>query len=46
MAYKNVKEEEIKRVANLYKDKIPLKLYNAMMNYVVIQKFKSALTYK
>ena len=30
------KEQEIKRIANLYKDKIPLKLYNAMMNYVVI----------
>ena len=36
MAYKNAKEKEIKRVANLYKDKIPLKLYNAMMNYTVI----------
>jgi len=34
-AYKNYKEKIIKKVANKYKDKIPLKLYNALINYQV-----------
>ena len=34
-AYKEAKEKEIKRVADLYKDKIPQKLYEAMYNYEV-----------
>lgn len=33
--YKEAKEKEIKRVADLYKDKIPQKLYNAMYNYEI-----------
>lgn len=33
--YKIEKEKEIKRVANIYKNKIPLILYRAMMNYEV-----------
>ena len=33
--YKFRKEKEIKRVADLYKDKIPTKLYEAMYNYKV-----------
>lgn len=33
--YKNAKEEEVKRLANKYKSKIPKKLYDAMMTYVV-----------
>ena len=33
--YKEAKEKEIKRVADLYKDKIPQKLYEAMYNYEV-----------
>lgn len=34
-AYKEAKEKEIKRVADLYKDKIPQKLYEAMYSYEV-----------
>ena len=34
-AYKIAKEQYIKEVANEYKDKIPQKLYDAMMNYEV-----------
>lgn len=34
-AYKNYKEELIKQVANEYKEKIPTKLYNAMITYEV-----------
>lgn len=34
-SYKKVKEEYIKEVADLYKDKIPQKLYEAMYNYEV-----------
>ena len=33
--YKKAKEENIKRVADYYKDKIPLKLYEAMYRYDV-----------
>ncbi len=33
--YKEFKEKYIKEVANLYKDKIPQKLYNALINYEV-----------
>ena len=33
--YKEAKEKEIKRVADLYKDKIPQKLYKAMYSYEV-----------
>lgn len=33
--YKEAKEKEIKRVADLYKDKIPQKLYEAMYSYEV-----------
>jgi hypothetical protein len=33
--YKQFKENYIKEVANDYKDKIPPKLYNALMNYIV-----------
>lgn len=33
--YKNAKEQEIKRVAQLYKDIIPDKLYKAMINYII-----------
>ena len=33
--YKNRKEQEIKRVADLYKNKIPKNLYDAMYNYQV-----------
>ena len=35
MDYKNKKEQEIKRIADLYKNKIPKKLYDAMYNYQV-----------
>ena len=35
LVYKKAKEEYIKEVANEYKDKIPQKLYDAMMNYEV-----------
>lgn len=34
-SYKKEKEKYIKEVAELYKDKIPLKLYNAMYDYKV-----------
>lgn len=34
-AYKQAKEEEIKEIANEYKDRIPDVLYQAMMNYEV-----------
>ena len=34
-AYKQAKEEYIKEVANEYKDKIPYRLYEALMNYEV-----------
>ncbi|MNG05095.1 AP2 domain protein [compost metagenome] len=34
-AYKTYKESVIKQVANEYKDKIPLKLYEALMRYEV-----------
>jgi hypothetical protein len=34
-AYKLYKEKEVKCIANLYKDKIPEKLYNTMMKYEV-----------
>ena len=33
--FQEMKEKEIKRVADLYKDKIPQKLYEAMYNYEV-----------
>ena len=33
--YKAFKEKEIKRVADLYKDRIPYKLYLALYNYTV-----------
>ena len=33
--YKNFKEQYIKEVADQYKDKIPSKLYNAMMSYEI-----------
>ena len=33
--YKQAKEENIKRIADFYKDKIPKKLYDAMYNYEV-----------
>jgi len=33
--YKKIKEEYIRQVADLYKDKIPQKLYDAMYNYQV-----------
>lgn len=35
LAYKLYKEQVIKNVANEYKNQIPHKLYEAMMNYVV-----------
>lgn len=35
LLYKEAKEQEIKRVAQLYKDIIPYKLYKAMMNYTI-----------
>lgn len=35
MFYKEQKENEIKRIANLYKYYIPNKLYNAMINYKI-----------
>lgn len=35
LKYKEVKEQEIKNVANQYKDKIPQKLYDALMRYEV-----------
>lgn len=35
LAYKHAKEQYIKEVAEEYKDKIPNKLYEAMMNYEV-----------
>lgn len=34
-AYKKFKEKHIKQIANEYKDKIPEKLYNSMINYIV-----------
>ena len=34
-AYKKCKEDNIKFVANKYKDDIPDKLYQAMINYIV-----------
>lgn len=34
-AYKQAKENQIKKMADEYKDKIPLKLYEAMYNYQV-----------
>lgn len=34
-AYKYVKEKEIKRIADMYKDKIPQRLYEALYNYTV-----------
>ena len=34
-AYKQAKEQYIKEVAEEYKDKIPYRLYEAMMNYEV-----------
>ena len=33
--YKKAKEDNIKRVADYYKNQIPIKLYNAMYNYKV-----------
>lgn len=33
--YKQAKEDNIKRVADYYKDKIPQKLYNAMHNWKI-----------
>ena len=33
--YKKAKENEIKRMADYYKDKIPNKLYNALYNWEV-----------
>lgn len=35
LVYKDFKEKEIKRVADLYKDKIPSNLYEALYNYKV-----------
>lgn len=35
VAYKIYKENVIKRVAEIYKDKIPIKLYNSMIRYEV-----------
>lgn len=35
IAYKKAKEDNIKQVADYYKDQIPSKLYNAMYNYKV-----------
>lgn len=34
-SYKNFKENHLKEIANLYKDRIPQKLYNALINYKV-----------
>lgn len=34
-AYKREKEKEIKRIADLYKEKIPIKLYNALYRYEI-----------
>lgn len=34
-AYKNFKEKYIKDVAEEYKDQIPTKLYNAMIQYKI-----------
>jgi len=34
-SYKNYKENYIKEIANMYKSKIPLNLYEAMLNYKV-----------
>ena len=34
-AYKKIKEQHIKEIANEYKDKIPQKLYNALCSYEV-----------
>ena len=33
--YKEYKENIIKKIANIYKDKIPVHIYNALINYVV-----------
>ena len=33
--YKIYKEKYIKKMANDYKESIPIELYNAMMNYIV-----------
>jgi hypothetical protein len=35
LAYKTFKEKVIKEVALEYKNKIPLKLYNSLLNYQV-----------
>ena len=35
LAYKNYKENLIKRTADYYKDKIPLKLYKALYEYKI-----------
>lgn len=35
LAYKEYKEKYIKFIANVYKDKIPFKLYNTLINYRV-----------
>lgn len=35
LAYKNAKEKEIKRKANLYKEHLPKKVYDALINYEV-----------
>lgn len=34
-AYKNFKESEINKIANIYKDKIPEKVYNAIISYKI-----------
>ena len=34
-SYKNFKENHLKEIANLYKDRIPQKLYDALINYKV-----------
>ena len=35
LAYKVAKEDNIKKIAEYYKSRIPEKLYNALMNYTV-----------
>lgn len=37
LAYKKEKEDFIKQVANIYKDKLPLKTYNALMGYEILE---------